>query len=597
MKDGLYSAPQRDIKFVLREVLEVGRVLARHAPTVAIDDETLDQIIEGADRFCHGELAPLNARGDQQGCELKQGTVRTPEGFRNAYEIYTEGGWSGLCAKEEDGGQGLPMMTSAILGEMLAGSNISWALYPRLSEGAYRCIVANAPPDLRKRYAPKLATGVWTGTMCLTEPGAGTDLGLLRTRAVPADDDGYLISGTKIFISSGEHDLTENIVHLVLARLPGAPAGTKGVSLFLVPKLLPDAEGRPDQFNNVFCDAIEDKLGLHGNATCVLRFEKARGYLLGEPNKGLAAMFVMMNSARLGTGVQALGLNEWGYQKALAYAQERLQSRSPAKPRSEGFEPDPILCQPDVRRMLLTQKVWAESARMFLYWIALQIDLDLHGNEQSIRKQAQDLLALLTPVAKAFVSDNAVESVSLAMQVHGGSGYVTDTGIEQTYRDVRILPIYEGTNGVQAHDLLARKVLPDAGARLELLFTLIRRQVAACSNMPDMSSFLAPLATLTSRIEKLLPELLDSAARDPLQFASSATDFLRIIGHLVYGYFWCQAAHAALTKLPEHDALRSEKLAAARFYFEHLFVEVEMRIARLSASADSIMEPTALECR
>ena len=597
MKDGLYSAPQKDIKFVLNEVLEVEQTLARHAPAIAIDNETLDQIIEGADRFCHGELAPLNARGDQQGCVLEQGKVRTPDGFRNAYEIYTESGWPGLCAKEEDGGQALPMVTSAILGEMLAGSNISWALYPRLSEGAYRCIVANAPPELRKLYAPKLATGAWTGTMCLTEPGAGTDLGLLRTQASPADDGGYMISGTKIFISSGEHDLTENIVHLVLARLPGAPAGTKGVSLFLVPKLLPDAEGRPDQFNNVFCDAIEDKLGLHGNATCVLRFEGARGYLLGEADKGLAAMFVMMNSARLGTGAQALGLNEWGYQKSLAYAQERLQSRSPVKPRSAGFGPDPILCQPDVRRMLLTQKVWAESARMFLYWIALQIDLDQHGADPGVRKQAQDLLALLTPVAKAFVSDNSVEAVSLAMQVHGGSGYVTDTGIEQTFRDVRILPIYEGTNGVQAHDLLARKVLPDAGARLQLLLALIGQQAAACTGVPGMSAFLTPLSSLANRTEELLPGLLDSASHDPLQFSSSATDFLRIVGHLVYGYFWCRAAHAALTKLPEHDALRSEKLAAARFYFEHLFVEVEMRIARLSASADSIMEPSALECR
>lgn len=597
MKDGLYSAPQKDIRFVLREVLEVERTLARHAPAAAIDNETLDQIIEGADRFCHGELAPLNATGDQQGCVLKDGKVSTPDGFRAAYEIYAASGWPGLCAKEEDGGQALPMMASAILGEMLSGSNISWALYPRLSEGAYRCIVANAPADLRKLYAPKLATGQWTGTMCLTEPGAGTDLGLLRTQAAPAGDGGYLLNGTKIFISSGEHDLTENIVHLVLARLPGAPAGTRGVSLFLVPKRLPDAEGRPGEFNQVFCDAIEDKLGLHGNATCVLRFEGARGYLLGEPDKGLAAMFVMMNSARLGTGAQALGLNEWGYQKSLAYAQERLQSRSPVKPKSAGYGPDPIVCQPDVRRMLLTQKVWAESARMFLYWIALQIDLDLHGNEEGLRREARDLLALLTPVAKAFVSDNAVESVSLAMQVHGGSGYVTDTGIEQTFRDVRILPIYEGTNGVQANDLLARKVLPDDGARLKRLLAMIERQDQAWADMPAVAPFLAPLSSLAQRTQTLLPGLLDAAVRDPLRFSSCATDFLRIVGHLVYGYFWCRAAHAALTKLPDGDAFRSEKLAAARFYFEHLFVEVEMRIARLSASADSIMEPAALECR
>lgn len=597
MKDGLYSAPQKDIQFVLSDLLQVENVLTQHAPDVTIDHETLNQIIDGADRFCHGVLAPLNAKGDRLGCEWRDGGVKTPDGFKEAYRSYIDSGWSGLCAKTEDGGQGLPMIASAILGEMLSGSNISWALYPRLSEGAYRCIVANAPQHVREQYAPRLASGEWTGTMCLTEAGAGTDLGLLRTKAIPAHDEAYLIHGTKVFISSGEHDLAENIIHLVLARLPDAPSGTRGISLFLVPKYLPDSVGKPLEFNNVYCDSIEEKLGLHGNATCVLRFEGAKGYLLGEPNKGLAAMFVMMNSARLGTGSQALGLNEWGYQKSLAYANERLQSRAPNQPQSSGAGPDPIVLQPDVRRMLLTQKVWAEGARMFLYWIALQIDLNQHGSKAQVRQEAAELLALLTPVAKAFVSDNAVESVSLAMQVHGGSGYIVETGIEQTYRDVRILPIYEGTNGVQAFDLLGRKVLPDHGLRLTRLFTLVREHVGSVSEHSVAKSFVGPLSHAMRRIEDVLPELLQCAQADPARFSASASDFLRVIGHIVYGYLWCRAAVAAEARRDETDTLFEEKIAAAQFYFDYLFVEVETRLARLKTVTNSIMATAALETR
>lgn len=478
MKDGLYTAPQRDMQFALYEVLDVETELGRRAGGAPMDRETLDQILEGADRLCHGVLAPLNASGDREGCRLEGHEVRTPAGFGQAYRAYTEGGWSGLCASEEHGGQALPTVASAIVGEMLGGSNISFALYPRLSEGAYRCIRANATPELQAVYGPKLASGEWTGTMCLTEAQAGTDLGLLRTKAVPDGDGAYRISGGKIFISSGEHDLAPNIVHMVLARLPDAPAGTRGISLFLVPKFLPDAEGRPGERNGVYCDAIEHKLGLHANATCVLRFEQARGYLVGEANKGLAAMFVMMNSARLGTGAQALGLTETALQKSLAYAAERLQSRAPGQERAV-TRADPILLQPDVRRMLLTQQAWAQGARMFLYWLALQIDAEQHASDPAERDRAGGLLSLLTPVAKAFVSDNAVESVNLAMQVHGGSGYIVESGIEQTLRDVRILPIYEGTNGVQAHDLLARKVLADEGGRLGQLLTLARAQADA----------------------------------------------------------------------------------------------------------------------
>jgi|SRR5690625_34313 len=603
MKEGLYSAPQADIKFVLREVLQVEEALGAVAPEALVDQETLEHIIEGADRFCSGLLAPLNRSGDIEGCRYQEGTVTTPQGFREAYQQYMQGGWSGLCAKEADGGQELPMITSAIMGEMLGGSNISWALYPRLSEGAYRCLVANASPEIRQRFAPKLASGEWTGTMCLTEAGAGTDLGLLKTRAVPNEDGTYAIEGTKIFISSGDHDFTENIVHLVLARLPDAPAGTRGISLFAVPKKRVDAQGNVGALNHVFCDGIEEKMGLHGNATCVLRFEGAQGHLIGEENRGLAAMFVMMNTARVGTGIQALGINEWAYQKAVAYAYERVQSRSPEAILRKQFEPSAIIEQPDVRRMLMKQKVWAESARMFLYWLSLQLDYEQHGQDPEVRARADGFLSLLTPIAKAFVSDNALESVSLSMQVHGGSGYIDETGVEQLLRDVRILPIYEGTNGVQAFDLLVRKVIADEGARLKQFFALIDELVQSrASNAQaqalgqQVSAYEQQLLGLTQRITELLPELIQAYAQDPAQVAFVAADFLRVVGHTVYGYFWLRVLHVVAAR-DEGDALRQEKTAAAAFYFQYMFVEVEACLQRLSASVSAIEGPHVLPCR
>lgn len=592
MLNGLYTAPQRDMRFALYDVLDAETVLRERCGATDIDRDILDQILEGADRFCHGVLAPLNAPGDRSGCQLQGHEVRTPAGFAQAYQAYAEGGWSGLCASPEHGGQGLPTVVSALFGEMLGASNISFALYPRLSEGAYRCLRATASPELQALYGPRLASGEWTGTMCLTEPQAGTDLGRLRTRAQPQDDGSYLIDGGKIFISSGEHDLTENIVHMVLARLPDAPAGTRGISLFLVPKRLPDAQGNPGERNGVYCDALEHKLGLRANATCVLRFEAARGYLVGEANKGLAAMFVMMNSARLGTGAQALGLTEIALQKSLAYAAERLQSRAPGQRDGSG-EADPILAQPDVRRMLLTQQAWGQGARMFLYWLALQIDMEQHAPLAQDRERAAGLLSLLTPVAKAFVSDNAVESVNLAVQVHGGSGYIVESGIEQTLRDVRILPIYEGTNGVQAHDLLARKVLADGGARLQGLVEMAGQAAQALQPWPQWAACGAALDALGRQLMQAVPRLAALAEREPAQVGASAADFLRLVGHLVYGQFWCRAIVAALQTLPGGQQ-QEEKLATARFYFDVLFPETEMRLARLFVPADRVMDPGAL---
>jgi len=597
MKNGIYTAPQRDMQFALHDVLDVEAELAQRAPTVGIDRDTLDQIIVGADRLCHGVIAPLNASGDRAGCTLANGAVRTPTGFADAYQAYAEGGWPGLCASPKHGGQGLPTIASAIIGEMLGGSNISFALYPRLSESAYRCIRAHASADLQAIYAPKLANGQWTGTMCLTEAHAGTDLGLLRTRAEPDADGAYRLHGSKIFISSGEHDLASNIIHLVLARLPDAPPGTRGLSLFLVPKFLPDINGEAGECNGVHCDAIEHKLGLRANATCTLRFDNAQGHLIGSPHKGLAAMFVMMNSARLGTGSQALGLTEFALQKSLAYAAERLQSRAPGRQRSgvaTGIDADPILLQPDVRRMLLTQQAWAQGGRLFLYWLALQIDMSQHAVCADERERAGELLSLLTPIAKAFVSDNALESVNLAVQVHGGSGYIVESGIEQTLRDVRILPIYEGTNGVQAHDLLARKVLSDQGARLNLLLNMARAQAQATEAIEGGVGLGAPLAELADSIEQAVPRLATMAHADPAQIGASGSDFLRLIGHLAYGYCWSRAAQTALMRLGKDDPLRAEKLATARFYFDHLFAATRMHRHRLLVPAGRVTDPAAL---
>lgn len=594
MIDGLYSAPLRDIQFVLYDVLDVESVLGQCAPDMPADREIFDQIIEGAARFCHGVLAPLNASGDQEGCTLVLGEVTTPTGFKQAYSRYMHDGWPGLCCDVGHDGQGLPAIMSAVVGEMLGGSNISWALYPRLSEGVYRCLRANASDSIKALYLPRLASGEWSGTMCLTEPHAGTDLGLLRTQAKPQDDASYRITGTKMFISSGEHDLTENILHMVLARLPGAPSGTRGISLFLVPKFQPLEDGKLGQRNGVYCDSIEDKLGLHGNATCVLRFDDARGYLIGDAHKGLAAMFVMMNAARLGTGAQALGLTDHALQKSIAYAKERIQSRAPGRAVGSQAPADPIILQPDVRRMLLIQKSWAEAARMFLYWIALQIDIEAHAESETLRDEARDFLALLTPVAKAFVSDNALEAASLAVQIHGGSGYIVDSGVEQIFRDVRILPIYEGTNGVQSYDLLARKVLADDAQKLKRFMRYIRTFLLEYQGDESMRPFLHPLLVLLDEVDLLLPELAAAVRQNHSQVGASATDFLRLIGHMVFAYFWNRGVKAAMDRLDAEDALRREKLATARFYFERVFPETQTLLQRVRVSADSLTDIYAI---
>ncbi|MDV6279174.1 acyl-CoA dehydrogenase family protein [Rhodococcus jostii] len=580
------------MQFVLHEVLDAAATL--QGAGIDIDIDTIDGVIEGAGDFCARVVAPLNTVGDRDGCRLVGDTVVTPPGFKKAYDQYVAGGWPAVDCDVEHGGGGMPSTVGSVIKEMLASANPSWTLYTSLSAGAYRCLNANASEALKRRYLPNLASGKWTGTMCLTEPHCGTDLGLLTTRAVPADDGSYRISGTKMFITSGEHDLAENIVHLVLARTPDSPKGTRGISLFVVPKRTIDSAGTPGDRNGVYCDSIENKMGLHGSATCVLRFDNAVGHLVGEVNKGLAAMFVMMNGARLGTGVQALGMNEVANQKALTYARERIQSRAPESRRTPNQAADPIIDQPDVRRMLLTQKSWSGGSRLFLYWLALQVDLRKSSADPSVREYAEDMLSLLTPVAKAFVSDRAVDSASLGMQVHGGAGYIADYGAEQTFRDTRILPIYEGTNGVQSHDLLQRKVLSDGGRRFKQFVEMVSGYAQTLDGRQEMDLFRVALITLAGEIDTLVTDLARWAQDDDCRVGTSAVDFLNLVGYYVLAYFWARAADTVLQLGDQATDFHRQQLAIARFYFDKLLPDTFSLLVRARSDTRILMDDAAI---
>jgi len=600
-----YSAPLRDMQFVLHELLQVEHHLKAMPPHAEIDQDTVNQVLAEAGRFCQEVVFPLNARGDQQGCTFSDGQVRTPEGFKAAYEQYVSGGWPALSCDPAYGGQGLPVLLNNALYEMLNGSNQAWAMYPGLSHGAYECLHAHGQPTQKAVYLPKLASGQWTGTMCLTEPQCGTDLGILRTKAepdqgtdgsgssaaserAPGGEGAYRITGTKIFISSGEHDLAENIVHLVLARLPGAPEGTKGISLFIVPKFIPHADGSLGERNGVYCGSIEHKMGIHGNATCTMHLENALGWLVGDAHRGLNAMFVMMNTARLGVGMQGLGLTEVAYQNALAYAKERLQMRSLTGPKAPDKPADPIIVHPEVRRILLTQKAYAEGGRAFTSWLALQIDTMLSHPDEDQRQDAADMVALLTPIAKAFLTDNAFESTNHAMQVFGGHGYIRDTGVEQYVRDARINMIYEGTNAVQALDLLGRKVMGDMGAKLKKFGKLVTDLIEEEGTKPEMQEFINPLADIAEKVQKLSLELGMKAMGNPDEVGAAAVPYLRVVGHLVFAYFWARSARVALDaggKTGKGDPFYQSKLATARFYFAKMLPETawHIRIARSGA--------------
>ena len=588
---GQYAAPLRDMQFVLHELLNVEDELKQMPKHADLDAETINQVLEEAGKFCAEVLFPLNQVGDREGCTCAgDGVVTTPAGFKEAYRHYVEAGWPALGCDPQYGGQGLPAFVNNALYEMMNSANQAWTMYPGLSHGAYECLRAHGTPEQQQTWLPKLVSGAWTGTMCLTEPHCGTDLGLLRTKAEPNADGSYALTGTKIFISSGEHDLAENIVHLVLARLPDAPPGTKGISLFVVPKFLPTAAGEPGERNPIKCGSIEHKMGIHGNATCVMNLDSAKGWLVGEPNKGLNAMFVMMNAARLGVGMQGLGLTEVAYQNALAYAKERLQMRALTGPKAPEKAADPIIVHPDVRRMLLTQKAWAEGGRAFAYWAALQIDKELSHQDEQPRGDAADLVALLTPVIKAFLTDNAFESTNLALQVYGGHGYIAEWGMEQYVRDARINQIYEGTNAIQALDLLGRKVLGDMGAKLKKFGKLVTAFIDEEGVKPEMQEFVNPLADITDKMQKLTMEVGMKAMQNPDEVGAAAVPYLRTAGHLVFSYFWARMARIALDREASGDPFYKAKLATARFYFAKLLPETAATIRQARAGAKPLMD-------
>ncbi|MEY5099515.1 MAG: hypothetical protein RJA36_2234 [Pseudomonadota bacterium] len=586
-----YAPPLRDMRFLLHELLQVTEALKACPPHAELDAGTLDAVLEEGGRFAAEVVLPLNLAGDREGCSLDRAThaVTTPAGFRDAYTRYVEGGWPALSCDPQYGGQGLPFVVNQCLYEMLNSASQAWTMYAGLSHGAYECLHAHGTLQQKALYLPRLTLGEWTGTMCLTEPHCGTDLGLLRTRAEPQPDGSYRLSGQKIFISAGEHDLAPNIVHLVLARLPDAPPGSKGISLFLCPKFLVEADGSLGARNAIHCAGLEHKMGIHGNATCQMVLDGAVGTLVGQPNKGLQAMFVMMNAARLGVGNQSLGLTEVAFQNALAYARDRLQMRSLSGPKAPERPADPIIVHPDVRRMLLTARAYAEGGRALLCFCALLLDQERHHPDEGVRHDSAELLALLTPIAKAFLTDKGFESTVLCQQVFGGHGYIREWGMEQYVRDARINMIYEGTNAIQSLDLLGRKVLADNGAALRKFGRLVTALVEQEGVSEQMAEFINPLAQLGEQLPKFTTEIGFRASQNPDEVGAAAVDYLRIAGHLVFGYFFARMASVALRAIAagSSDPFYRAKLQTARFYFARLFPETAtlMRTARAGSRA------------
>jgi len=590
-----YQAPLRDLRFVYYELFD-GEELTRLPGFEDATPDTVEAILEEMGRISSEVLQPLNATGDEQGCRLENGGVRTPEGFREAWKVLREGGWMGLSARPEYGGQGMPYSVGVAASESMISANLAFSMYVFLTHGAYDALDHHASDELKKMVLPRLVDGSWAGTMCLTEPQSGTDLGLVRTQAVDAGDGVFKLSGSKIFISAGDHDLTENIVHLVLARLPGAPSGIKGISMFLVPRLWP--EGGRLVPNGVGCSALEHKMGIKGSATCVIDFEGSKGYLVGEPHKGMRAMFTFMNAARLHVGVQGLALSEAAYQAAAGFARERLQGRALTGAKFPGQEADPILVHPDVRRMLLSIRAFNEGARALTAWIAMEIDHATSNPDPERRKVGDDLASLLTPVVKAFQTDIGFEMANLALQVHGGYGYVREYGVEQIVRDARITPIYEGTNGIQALDLVGRKIPAHMGRSLRRFFHPIAAFLEAEQGNAELAEFTAPLAKAFERLQRATLWLATESLKNPDEAGAAATDYLHLFGWTTLAHLWAKMAKVALEKRARgNEALTAEerafydaKLGTARFFFARLLPRGSAHFASLMSGSKPLME-------
>ncbi|NLY57199.1 MAG: acyl-CoA dehydrogenase [Gammaproteobacteria bacterium] len=590
-----YQAPLRDIRFVLNEVFEADK-LWQSLPGLdgAIDAETADAMLEEAGKITSQTIAPLNRNGDEEGAVWNDGVVTTPAGFKQAYTTYAEGGWVGLSGNAEYGGLGMPKTLGVQVEEMLYGANSSFALYIALTAGSTLALDAHGSEELKQKYLPNMYAGTWAGTMCLTEPHAGTDLGIIRTRAVPEADGSYAVTGTKIFITGGEHDLTENIIHLVLAKLPDAPAGPKGISLFLVPKFLVNEDGSLGERNAVSCGSIEHKMGIKGSATCVMNFDGAKGYLIGELNKGLNAMFTMMNYERLSIGIQGIGCAEASYQSAVDYARERIQSRAPTGAVQPDKAADPIIVHPDVRRMLLTMKAMTEGSRAFSTYVGMQLDTSKFAEDGAIRDKADDLVALLTPVAKAFFTDVGFENCVHGQQVFGGHGYIREWGQEQLVRDVRIAQIYEGTNGIQALDLMGRKTVANGGAFFQVFADEIQGFINDNTGA-DMAEFVQPLQGALDNLKQLTAEVIERSKANPNEVGAASVEYLHTFGYTAYAYMWARMAKVALAASTDSDGFYQAKLSTARFFFKRLLPRIHSLSESVRAGSEVLFELDAAQ--
>ncbi len=597
-----YTPPLRDMQFLMHEVLGVTDEFKAIPKYADADKDTINAVLEEGGKFASEVAFPLNMSGDAEGCKLDKEThaVTSPKGFKEAYAQYVKGGWPALSCDPAFGGQGLPLVVNQCFYEMLNSANQAWTMYPGLTHGAYAALHTHGTDEQKQTYLHKMTSGEWTGTMCLTEPHCGTDLGLMRTKAEPIIDgsaDGtYRITGNKIFISAGEHDMTSNIIHLVLARLPDAPPGIKGVSLFIVPKFLVNKDGSLGARNGIYCGGLEHKMGIHGNATAQIVIDGAIGTLVGQPNKGMQGMFVMMNAARLGVGNQSLGLTEVAYQNALAYAKDRIQMRSLSGPKAKDKPADPIIVHPDVRKMLLTAKAYAEGGRALAIYCAVLLDKEHSHPDEKVRKDSGEMLSLLTPIVKAFMTDNGHIATNACLQVFGGHGFIKEWGMEQFVRDNRINMIYEGTNTIQSLDLLGRKVLGNNGATLKKFGKLVGALVEEEGVNEKMAEFINPLAYLGDQMSKFTTELGFKAFQNADEVGAAAVDYLRVAGHLVFGYFWARMAQVALREIANGntDPFYLAKLQTARFYFAKLFPETATLMRTARAGSKVLMDTEAV---
>jgi alkylation response protein AidB-like acyl-CoA dehydrogenase len=587
-----YTAPLRDMRFVMHE-LHDSAALSKLPGLGEVNAELMDTVLEEAAKFLTATLLPINASGDAEGCHYEDGVVHTPRGFKEAYQAFHGAGWGSLNSDPTYGGQGLPESVSKLVEEMSCSCNLSFGLYPGLSHGAYLALKSHGSTELKDLYLPKLVDGSWSGTMCLTEAHCGTDLGLLRTKAEPRPDGSYRLSGSKIFISAGEHDLAENIIHLVLARLPDAPKGVKGISLFVVPKFLPKKDGSVGERNGVKCGAIEHKMGIKGSATCQMNFDGATGWLVGEPNKGMRAMFVMMNSERLSVGIQGLGIGEIAYQSAVAYAKDRLQGRSLSGPKSPDKAADPLIVHPDVRRMLMTMRAYNEGCRALGVWVANALDRMERSEDPEERQEADDFIALMTPVVKALFTDLGFEAANLALQTYGGHGFIVDHGMEQFVRDARIAMIYEGTNGIQALDLVGRKLPANMGRSLRRFFHPVAEFIDSHTDDKDIGHLIQPFARAFGALQLATGFIAQKSFADPEEAGAASTDYLRMLGLVSLGFMWVRMAKIAAEKQPQatgEDAVFYDaKRKTAAFFIDRILPQVGSLLYTIKAGKASMM--------